>query len=177
MKINKKNNMFDLTYLGVFLIPFEYLIETKIYAIILISISIYEVLLLLRKNSRFPVTYFTCGYFMLIIYGFISCYYTKDTTSTYSILIQIIPYYIFTFMVSWYILLERGSICEKIESYLKVFLYGTFSVSIYTVIVDLKNFNIYTKIGMKVFGGQQTMFTYYLIISVCIGIFCLPLKR
>ena len=171
MKINKKNNMFNLTYLGVFLIPFEYLIESKIYAIILISISIYEALFLLRKNSRFPVTYFTCGYFMLIVYGFVSCYYTKDTTSTYSILIQIIPYYIFIFMVSWCILLEKFSMYEKIESYLKVFLYGTLSVAIYTVIVDLKDFNIYTKVGMKVFGGQQTMFTYYLIISVCIGIF------
>lgn len=177
MKLNKSNIKYDFTYLGMFLIPFEYIIGAKIYAMILIGISIFEILLLLKKNNRFPITYFTCGYFMLIIYGFISSYFTKDATSTYSILIQIIPYYIFAFVSSWYILLDDDLIYGKIKNYLRVFVYGTFVVAIYTLFVDLRNFNIYTKIGVKVFGGLQTMFSYYLIIAICIEIFLLTCEK
>ncbi|MCC3356086.1 O-antigen ligase family protein [Bacillus sp. REN16] len=53
---------------------------------------------------------------------------------------------------------------------MKTFLVSTIILAIYVLINELMNgFNQYTRIGSLLFGNQYTMFTYYLMISLCIA--------
>lgn len=171
MRIKKETSKFHIIYLGMLIIPFQYLIYSSyLFQIILIGISLIGMLTLIKREVTLPFTYFNIGYMLLVLYGLISTFYTKDVTSTYSILIEIIPYYLFCFVLSWYILAKPMQIYDRIVRSLKVFLFSTIILSIYVFVNDLNGFNKFTRIGGELFGSKHTMFTYYLMISISIAV-------
>jgi O-antigen ligase len=171
MKV-KKNILlrFHIIYLGIFIIPFQYLISTTVFTIALLGISVFSLVTLIKKRITIPFTFFNLSYLFLLLFGLISTFFSRDTTSTYSILIQIIPYFFYCIILSWYILDGGERAYERIVISLKTFLLSTLILCIFVVINDLQGFNVYTRIGYKTFGNQYTMFTYYLMISVSIAI-------
>lgn len=172
MQINKNMlSKFHIIYLGIFIIPFQYVIDSQsVFQVLLLGISFVSILTLIRWKTTLPVTYFNIGYILLILYGLIGTFFTRDTTSSYTILIEIVPYFLFCFVLSWYILDQPVQAYDRIVRILKIFLSSTLILSIYTLVNDLNGFNRYTRVGMDIFGNKHTMFTYYLMISISIAV-------
>ncbi|SDJ18764.1 O-antigen ligase [Paenibacillus typhae] len=165
---------FNILNIGIFLIPFQYLIEDKIFALILIGISILGLIRLIKYNSKFiKSSGFNTGYTMLLLYGLVSTFFSKDISSTYSILIMVIPFLFYSYILSWYVMEHNDQIFNKVKNAFGTFLVSTIIVSFLAVISDIQGFNKYTRIGAELFGNQYTMFIYYLMISLCIAIWLL----
>ncbi|WP_347548514.1 O-antigen ligase family protein [Pseudalkalibacillus hwajinpoensis] len=170
MKISKsKLSKFHIIYLGIFIIPFQYLMNYAIFTSVLIGISALSMVTLIRKDSILTLTNFIIGYLILIIFGLISTFYSGDPTSSYSILIQIIPYYFYCFVLSWHILNIPSKSLDRIVISLITFLVSTIIISVLALINELEGFNQWTRIGYKTFNDQFTMFTYYLMIGLSIS--------
>lgn len=169
-KLKKIISSLDFIYLGIFIIPFQFLMMDKVFIAILLSISGIGLLPFFKKKTIFLFTDFTLGYLILILYGVVSCYYTQDTSSTYAIIIQIVPYYLYCIILSWHILCEKENRYKKIILVMKIFFIASIIVSCIALMGDLKDFNQYTRIGSGLFKEQYTMFSYYLMTSIGIGI-------
>lgn len=158
-------------YFGIFIIPFQYLLPQKIFEVIIILISITTFGLLILSKKKWIINYYLLCYLILGLLGLFSISYSKDVSSTKSILVEILPYVLFSISLSLFLSEKKTLLTKKVYSIFLSYVIGTIMVSILAVGVDIPQMNMYTRVGFNLFSESYTAYTYYIIISLCCLVF------